>query len=41
MWHIHTKSTVYRYRYLCQLVNEPQVHQCASAQCDELNSDIC
>lgn len=32
---------VYIYRYLCQLVNEPQVHRCTSAQCDELNSDIC
>lgn len=32
---------VYRYRYLCQLVNEPQVHRCASAQCDELSADIC
>lgn len=31
----------YRYRYLCQLVNEPQVHRCASTQCDELSRDIC
>lgn len=35
------RCIVYRYRYLCQLVNEPQVHLHASAQRDELSSDIC
>ncbi|CAB1428196.1 unnamed protein product [Pleuronectes platessa] len=28
-------------RYLCQLVSEPQVHRCASAECDELSVGIC
>lgn len=41
LWCPGVKCRVYRYRYLCQLVNEPQVHRCASAQCDELSSDIC
>ena len=34
-------SQSYPDRYLCQLVSEPQVHRCASAECDESSGGIC